>query len=174
MKSRLNVLAAILVAGGSLLTVATGFSIANAQDSTAAPAPPPGPHGHHAWGPWRIYSKLGLTAEQQSSIKAILTAAKPQMQSLHQQMHANHLKLRETTPDDPNYASVVTATSQADATLAAQATTQREAVRAQMYAVLTPAQKTQLAALEAQWAANPHQGRWGARGTGAPPAPTAD
>lgn len=168
MRARLNVLAAILVAGGSLLSVAAGFSVANAQGSTP---PPPGPHGPHGWGPGRLYSKLGLTADQQASIKAILTAAKPQMQSLHQQMQANHLKLQQTTPDDPNYASVVTTVSQADATLATQATTQREAVRAQIYAVLTPAQKTQLATLEAQWAANPHKGRWGGPGAPPPPAP---
>jgi Spy/CpxP family protein refolding chaperone len=174
MKFRNDVLAAILVAGGALLTGAAGSSSAIAQESTEATAPPPGPHGHHGWGPGRIYSKLGLSADQQASIKAILTAAKPQMQSLHQQMHANHLKLLETKPDDPAYAGVVSEVSQADATLAAQATTQREAVRAQMYAVLTPAQKTQLATLEAQWAANPHKGRWGGPGADAPPAPAAD
>jgi protein CpxP len=108
----------------------------------------------------RIYSKLNLTAEQQTSIKAIMAAAKPQMQGMHAQMKANHLKMMQTTPDDPNYASVVAEVASANATLASQRTTQMSEVKAQIYALLTPAQKTQLASLEAQWAANPHQGRW--------------
>ena len=31
------------------------------------------------------------------------------MQSLHQQMHANSLKLQQTQPTDPNYTSIVVA-----------------------------------------------------------------
>jgi len=43
--------------------------------------------------------------------------------------------------------------------------TQREAMRAQIFKVLTPAQQTQLAALQAQM-----QARMQARGAGTPPA----
>jgi Spy/CpxP family protein refolding chaperone len=165
MKLIRNVVAGTLLAGGALLTAAASFGIADAQTATTTTAPS-NPHG---WGPGRIYGKLGLTAEQQASINAIFTAAKPQMQSLHQQMKANHLKLTETSPDDPNYASVVQEVSAANATLAAQRTTASENVRAQIHALLTPAQKTQLAALQAQWAANPHHGRWHGQ-SGAPTA----
>ena len=135
----------------------------------AAPAAAPGPHGH-GWGPGRLYSQLNLTAEQQASIKAIMTAAKPQMQSMHAQMKANHLKMLQTTPDDPDYASVVAEVAQTNATLASQRTTHMSEIKAQIYALLTPAQKTQLATLEAQWAANPHQGRWHHPGGGGPAA----
>jgi Spy/CpxP family protein refolding chaperone len=102
-----------------------------------------------------------LSAEQQASIKSILTAAKPQMKSLHDQMRANHLKLMQTKPDDPNYASVVAEVAQSNAALASQRTTRAAELRTEMYAVLTPAQKTQLTALEAQWAEHPHHGPWG-------------
>jgi protein CpxP len=182
MKSIRNVLAGTVLAGGALLTAAAGLSIATAQTTTATSAavtPPPGdPHGpgRRGWGPERLYSKLGLTAEQKSQIKAIFTAARPQMKTLHEQMRANHLKLMQTKPDDPNYANVTAEVAQSNATLASQRTTQGAQLRTQMYAVLTPAQKTQLATLEAQWEANPHQGRWGHRGpgpNGAPPAPAA-
>jgi Spy/CpxP family protein refolding chaperone len=172
MKLTRNLVAAVLVAGGSLAALAAGSTLAAAQDtSSAAATAPPGPHRDHGWGPGHMYGKLGLTAEQQASIKAIFTAAKPQMQSLHQQMRANHLKLQGVTPDDPNYASVVAEVAAANASLASQATSQRAELRAQAYAVLTPAQKTQLASLEAQWAANPHKGHWGGPGPAAPPAP---
>jgi Spy/CpxP family protein refolding chaperone len=92
-----------------------------------------------------------------------MTAAKPQMKSMHEQMRANHLKMMQTKPDDPNYGNVVAEVAQSNATLASQRTSQGAELRAQMYAVLTPAQKTQLAALEAQRESQPHHGRWGHR-----------
>jgi protein CpxP len=173
MKSIRNGLAAGLVAGAALLAAAGNFSTANAADDTAATPPPPGP-GHHGWGhgdrgPMHLYSKLGLTPEQQSSIKAIMVAAKPQMKSLHDQMHANHLKMMQTKPDDPNYANVSAEVAQSEATLASRRTQQASELRAQMYAVLTPAQKTQLAALEAERQASPHRQWHGDQG--APTAP---
>lgn len=126
MKSIRKMLAGTLLSGAAALGAATGFSVANAADTAVAdtaaatPPPPAGPRG-----PERIYSKLGLTAEQRAQIETLFAAAKPQMQSLHEQMRAAHLKLR-----------------------------------AQVSALLTPAQKAQLATLEAERAANPHHGHW--------------
>jgi periplasmic protein CpxP/Spy len=77
---------------------------------------------------------------------------------MHEQMRANHLKLTQTKPDDPNYGNVVAEVAQSNAALASQRTSHMAELRTQMYAVLTPAQKTQLAALEAQWAEHPHHG----------------
>ena len=172
MKPLRKVFAGILVAGGALLTATSALSTAAAADDAAAPMPPPGAPaagtpgaGPHGWGhgpggdgPGHLYSKLGLSAEQQASLKSIMTAAKPQMKSLHDQMRANHLKLMQTKPDDPNYGNVVAEVAQSNAALASQRTSRAAELRTQMYAVLTPAQKTQLTALEAQWAANPHHG----------------
>ena len=166
MKAMRMVFAGILMAGGAFLTATLGASTAAAADDAAA-APPPGAPGAgpHGWGhgpggagPGHLYSKLGLSAEQQASIKAIMTAARPQMKSLHDQMRANHLKLMQTKPDDPNYGNVVAEVGQSNAALASQRTAQAAELRTQMYAVLTPAQKTQLTALEAQWAEHPHHG----------------
>jgi protein CpxP len=177
MKSMRNVLVGTLLAGGALLTAATSFSIANAADdaTTATPAPGSQAPGRHGFGPERIFSKLGLTADQQASIQSIMAAAKPQMKSLHEQMRANHLKLMQTKPDNPNYGNVVAEVAQANAALASQRTTQAAELRTKMYAVLTPAQKTQLASLEAQWASHPHHARWGGpHGADAVPAPIAE
>jgi protein CpxP len=167
MKPMRMVFAGILMAGGALLTATSALSTAAAADDSAAAMPPPatpGP-GPHGWGhgpggdgPGHLYSKLGLSAEQQASIKSIMTAAKPQMKSMHDQMRANHLKLMQTKPDDPNYGNVVAEVAQSNAALASQRTTRAAERRTEMYAVLTPAQKTQLTALEAQWAAQPHHG----------------
>ena len=155
MKSNRNLLAGTLLAAGALVTAAASISIATAADeaTTAAPAAPaaPGPHGwHHHRGAWHLLSKLNLSAEQQASIKTIVANAAPQMKSIHQEMRGNSLKLSQTQPTDANYQSVVSQVTQANGSLHSQMITQREAVRAQIFKVLTPAQQTQLAALKAQ------------------------
>src|SRR5450631_2875749 len=169
MKPIHKVFAGVLMAGAALLTATSALSTTAAADDAAA-LPPPGTPGAgpHGWrqgpsgdGPGHLYSKLGLSADQQASIKSIMTAAKPQMKSMHDQMRANHLKLMQTKPDDPNYANVVAEVAQSNATLASQRTMHAAELRTQMYAVLTPAQKTQLTALEAQWAAHPQRGPLG-------------
>lgn len=154
MKSIRNVVACALLAGGAVVTATAGLSIASADEADAGSG---GGgwyghgHGHHG-GPGRMFHKLNLTAEQKTSMKAIFTAARPQMKTLGEQMRANHLKLMQTKPDDPSYNAVVAQVAQSNATLASQRTTQGAQLMAQMYAVLTPAQKTQLATMEAQWA----------------------
>ena len=136
--------------------------------------PPAGPTGHHGWhhhrGPWHMLSKLGLSDAQKTQIKSIMTAAKPEMQSLHQQMRTNMQRLEQTQPSDANYSTIASQVSQTHGSLSAQMMTQRANVRAQIFKVLTPAQQTQLATLRAQMAA-----RWQSReaAAGAQQTPTA-
>jgi periplasmic protein CpxP/Spy len=154
MKSNRNLLAGTLLAAGALVAAAAGMSIAAAADTAPATAAPPaaGPHGwhHHRHGAWHLLSKLNLTPEQQASVKTIMANAGPQLKSIHQEMRANSLKLRQTQPTDANYAAVVAQVTQANGSLHSQMITQKEAVRAQVFKVLTPAQQTQLVALQAQ------------------------
>jgi periplasmic protein CpxP/Spy len=177
MKSNRNLLAGTLLAAGALATTAVGISIATAADETTTAAPAaPGPHGwhHHHHGAGHLLSKLNLSAEQQASIKTIMANAGPQMKSIHQEMRANSLKLSQTQPTDANYPSVVSQVTQANGSLHSQMITQREAVRAQIFKVLTPAQQTQLAALKAQMQAQMQarmqagRGAWAGRGAAAP------
>jgi protein CpxP len=166
MKSIRHLLTATLLTAGALLTTATGISVASAADEATAtqPPPPPGAPGrHHHGGPWHLLGKLDLSAAQKQQIKEIMTAAHPQMQSLHEQMEANSLKLRQTQPTAPNYASIASQVSQTHGTLAAQMMTQRADVRAQVFKVLTPAQQAQLTALEAEMQTHKH-GAWGGPG----------
>ena len=165
-----NLLAGSLLAAGALVTAATSISLATAADDTATTTtpPPPGPHGWHHHGAGHLLSKLNLTDDQKEQIKTIMTNAGPQMKSIHQQMRANSLKLRQAQPTDSNYSSVVTEVSQANGTLHSQMIAQKEEVRASVFKVLTPAQQAQLKTLEAQMQARGH-GAWGPRGAGAPP-----
>jgi protein CpxP len=167
MKSNRNLLAGSLLAAGALWA-ATSISIATAADeaSTAA-APAPGAHAWHHHHGGHLLAKLNLSAQQQTAVKAIMANAGPQMKSIHQEMRANSLKLRQTQPNDPNYANVVAQVTQANGSLHSQMITQKEAVRAQVFKVLTPAQQTQLAALQEQMHAQ-MQARMQSRG--GPPA----
>jgi protein CpxP len=152
MKSNRNLLAGSLLAAGALLAAATGISVATAAEEATTAAPPaPGPHAwHHHHGDGHLLAKLNLSAEQHASVKTIMANAGPQMKNIHQEMRANSLRLRQTQPDDPNYANVVAQVTQANGSLHSQMITQREAVRAQIFKVLTPAQQTQLVALQTQ------------------------
>jgi periplasmic protein CpxP/Spy len=161
MKSIRNLLNATLLAAAALFTAGTSLSIAAAADDTTAP--PPAPDAAQGWqhhgGPMHLLGKLGLDATQKQQIKEIMTAAMPQMKSLHEQMRANTLKLQQTQPTDANYASVAAQVSQTHGTLAAQMVTQHAEIRAQVFKVLTPAQRTQLTALEAEQSQK--HGAWG-------------
>ncbi len=172
MKTIRNVLTATLVSAGVLLAAVPGMPAAGAADVATTTAPPDGPGGHgwhHRGGPWHLLSKLGLSDAQKQQIKGIMTAAHPQMQSLHEQMRANALKLEETSPTDPNYGSIASQVSQTHGSLVAQGMTQRAELRAQVFKVLTPAQQTQLTALEAQARTSRH-GHRGGPADGAPAA----
>jgi periplasmic protein CpxP/Spy len=171
MKSNRNLLAGSLLAAGALWAAAASLSIATAAEeatTAAAPAPAQGGHAwHHHHGFGHLLAKLNLSAEQQASVKTIMANAGPQMKSIHQEMRANSLKLRQTQPNNANYANVVAQVTQANGSLHSQMITQQEAVRAQVFKVLTPAQQTQLAALQAQMEAQ-MQARMQSRG--GPPA----
>ena len=167
MKSIRNLVTATLLTTGAVMTAVAGLSIASAQTTTTA-TPPTAESGHHGWhhhrGPWHMLSKLGLSDAQKTQIKSIMTAAKPEMQSLHQQMRTNMQKLEQTQPSDANYSTIASQVSQTHGSLSAQMMTQRTNVRAQIFKVLTPAQQTQLATLQAQMAVR-WQSREAAAGT---------
>jgi Spy/CpxP family protein refolding chaperone len=144
MKSNRKYLAGGLAVGLML----TGISIAIAADTADTAAPQGGWHHHHHGG--MLLSKLNLTPEQQAQVKTIMANAGPQMKSIFQEMHANSQKLQATQPSDANYAAVVAQVTQANGSLHSQMITQRESVRAQIYKILTPEQRMQLATLQAQ------------------------
>jgi Spy/CpxP family protein refolding chaperone len=173
MNSIRNLLAGTALSAGALLTAGAVFSLANAQTTTPTPAAPAaGPHGwhHHRHGPGFLYSKLGLSDAQKAAIKTIMQTNGPQMKSLHEQMYANSLKLRQTQPNDPNYSNVVSQVTSANAPLHQQMDALHATIRQEIFAKLTPTQQTQLQALEAQAEARHAAG--GTRGAGAPPPTT--
>jgi periplasmic protein CpxP/Spy len=155
MNSIRKLLAGSLLAAGALATAAASISIATAADPAVATPPTGGMgggwhhHHRHGSGHWMM-SKLNLTDAQKAQVKSIMTAAGPQMKSIHQQMRANSMKLSQMAPTGGAYTAAVQEVSQANATLHAQMITQREQIRASVYKVLTPAQQQQLATMKAE------------------------
>jgi Spy/CpxP family protein refolding chaperone len=103
-----------------------------------------------------VLKQLNLTAEQQTQIKSIFAAAKPQFKELGASMHSNHEALAAAAPTDAGYPALL-ATEKANA---AKRIEQMSAVKTQIYAVLSAAQIKQipqiLAADKAKWQQN-HQ-----------------
>jgi protein CpxP len=155
MNSIRKLLAGSLLAAGALATAAASISIATAADPAVTTPPTEGMgggwhhHHRHGSGHWMM-SKLNLTDAQKAQVKSIMTAAGPQMKSIHQQMRANSMKLSQMAPTGGAYTATVQEVSQANATLHAQMITQREQIRASVYKVLTPAQQQQLATMKAE------------------------
>jgi len=160
MKSKANVIAGLAIAAAGFVAATLPYSDVTAQTTPdATTTPPAGPHHRehrgHDFGPAHIFFKLDLTAEQKESMKSILTESEPAMRSLHEQMRANMEKLHQTTPDDAAaYGAAVTEVSQSAGALHTQMVAADAALYAKLYALLTPAQKTQLAALQAKWEAH--------------------
>lgn len=140
---------------GFLLAIAGITAVGGvATAQTTAPSPPTTTtapanghwwHGHHAGGlllgiTLRATKQLNLTAEQQASIKTILTNAHAQAKAARA---ARGTSLDITVlgnPGDPNYA---TALQGAKAFAVNHIQTESE-LQAQVYNVLTPEQKAQL------------------------------
>jgi Spy/CpxP family protein refolding chaperone len=153
-----------LIAGTLAAAILTLGAVLPAAAQNAPDGPPPG--GPHAWGPphpmgpAHLFRQLNLTDTQKQSMEALVTAAKPDLKGLHGQVRANMQKLKAVTPDDPNYAAVLAEVSQSNGNLHTQIATEEGNLYAQMFALLTPDQKTQLAALQAKLAADGPKGHW--------------
>lgn len=168
-----SLIAVAALAGASAPSAASAADEAP-QNAAAQPARPaacaPGAHerrwdhggrGWHHGGRGRdashMFRELGLTGAQRQSVRAIMQGARPDFRKLHDQLRANSMKLGKLTPDDKDYSAVAAEVGRENGSLFTQIIEKRADMRAKMYAVLTPAQKKQLADFRAQMRA--HRGR---------------
>ncbi|MGA9421507.1 MAG: Spy/CpxP family protein refolding chaperone [Rhodanobacteraceae bacterium] len=109
-----------------------------------------GGHRHHGMMGMRDLHQVDLTDAQHDTIKQMMkqgfTAMKPRMQALRQQRDA----FEAMTPDAAGYQDAATRLAQAEADFTRERVMQQATMRAQIYGVLTDAQKTKLASLQAQ------------------------
>jgi periplasmic protein CpxP/Spy len=115
---------------GALALTGFAWTAAHARDLWA------GSSGGRFWAR-HILNDLNLTPVQRSQIKSILQRAKPTLQAEFTKIDQQEARLREGTYDD---AATRTLAEQQGANLA-DAIVEREKIRAQVFAVLTPEQR---------------------------------
>lgn len=108
-------------------------------------------HGHHGMAMGgHMYSKLNLSDAQHAQIRQLTqqsrAQAKPQMQALRQARQA----FAAATPGTAAYQTAASNMAEAEADAARARATRHADLRAQIYGLLTPAQRTQMASLQAQ------------------------
>lgn len=155
----------------AIASIGTAAGIASAQSTTTTPAAststttttPAGGHkwhGHHRGGfllgmTLRATKQLNLTADQQASIKQILTTARAQAKAAHAAGQAPVDMTVLENPGDPNYATAL----QSAKTLAANRIQSQSEIQGQIYNVLTAQQKAQLPTILASMKAEAAQRR---------------
>jgi len=152
-RTRAIVIAALASAG----LAAVAVHAATSPDTTSPPAAS-GHWHHHGRGAhfMHVLKQLNLSAEQQTQVKSIFAAAKPQFKELGTSMRSNHEALDAAAPTDAGYPALL-ATEKVNA---AKRIELMSSVKTQIYAVLSAAQIKQIpqiiAADKAKWQQN-HQ-----------------
>ena len=101
--------------------------------------------------------QLNLSDAQKQSIRSILATARSSMQPPQQTADTAMQAFESTVPDDPNYPQVVANAIRESQQMAQRRIQRLSDIRTQLYAVLSPDQKTQLPALLATIAADRQQ-----------------
>jgi protein CpxP len=107
-------------------------------------------HGHHGMMAMHELGKLNLSDAQRDNIKQLAKQSfgqiKPQMEALRQQRQA----FESMEPTASGYQTAANNLATAEANLARARVLASASLRAQVYNVLTPAQRSQLATMQAQ------------------------
>lgn len=151
MKNLRLLLPVVCLAGGLV-----ALSVHAGAPGTDAALLEPGPGGHdHHGGPFQhILNQLDLTADQKTQVKSILTQAHTQMHQQREAARASHEAFLAAAPTAADYPALL-ATEKANAAAMIQSMSD---VKAQIYAILTPAQQAKIPALisaeQAAWASH--------------------
>ena len=148
----------------AMASIGTAAGVASAQTTTPSTtttttAPATGHKWHRHHGGFmlgmtlRATKQLNLTAEQQASIKTILSTARAQAKAAHAASSVDMTVL--ANPGDPNYATAL----QSAKTLASTRIQNQSELQGQIYNVLTAQQKAQLPTVLASMKAQAAQRR---------------
>jgi protein CpxP len=126
-----------------VLALAAGLSAAVAKQEA-------GDKGrHHGWMLARMTKELNLTSDQQAKIKTILETERAKMQPLRQQLRQNRQTENSNSAGTFNEVQV-RAYAAKQAQIMTDITVERERAKSQIFAVLTPDQRTKALALMQQ------------------------
>jgi periplasmic protein CpxP/Spy len=131
--------------------LAIGTTVAMAAPDAGGPGSSDhGWHGHRGHGQMMMLHKLNLSDAQKASIKQIVSTNREQNKGQRQALRQQRAAFESMTPNQVGYQAAAASLAQAEGQ-ATQARVQQMAnLRAQIYAVLTPAQQAQAATLKAQ------------------------
>ena len=136
-------LAAALAIGTTVAMAAPGAGGPNASNH--------GWHGHHDdHGQMMMFHKLNLTDAQKASVKQIVSTNRQQNKTQWKALRQQRAAFESMTPNQVGYQAAATSLAQAEGQATQTRVQQMATVRAQIYAVLTPAQQAQAATFKAQ------------------------
>ena len=92
----------------------------------------------------RMADRLELDDDQRQSVQNIMSAARPEIEALREQLRANHEALQSLGPDDPELQNI----AMSNGALATEGTLLFARIRSDIDAVLTDDQRTKLAELK--------------------------
>ena len=136
-------LASALAIGTTVAMAAPGASGPNASNH--------GWHGHHdRHGQMMMFHKLNLSDAQKASVKQIVSTSRQQNKTQWQALRQQRAAFEAMTPNQVGYQAAAASLAQAEGQATQTRVQQMANVRAQIYAVLTPAQQAQAATFKAQ------------------------
>ncbi|GAB3789992.1 Spy/CpxP family protein refolding chaperone [Dyella agri] len=145
-----------------ILGLALSSALAIGSFAVAAQGAPgpggPGGWGHHGGhhGMMDLH-KLNLSDAQKASIKQIMKSSFGQNKSQFQAVRQQRQAFEAMNPSDSGYQAAAASLAQAEGAATTARVQQMANVRAQIYAVLTPAQQSQWATMKAQQQARHQQ-----------------
>ncbi len=135
-------LASALAIGTTVAVAAHGAGDAGSSDH--------GWHGHRGHGQMMMLHKLNLSDAQKASIKQIVSTNREQNKGQRQALRQQRAAFESMTPNQVGYQAAAASLAQAEGQATKARVQQMANLRAQIYAVLTPAQQAQAATLKAQ------------------------
>jgi Spy/CpxP family protein refolding chaperone len=115
-------------------------------------------HGHGMFGQ-RMAQQLGLSDAQQQQIKTIMQAEKPKIQPLMQELKQERQQMNSLTESGNFDEAAVRAAASKQAQTETDLAVERARVKSQIFAVLTPDQRTKAQEMEKSFEGR--RGRWG-------------
>lgn len=109
-----------------------------------------GGHGMHHGGGLQGLRKLDLSDAQKAQVKQIMRQGFQQLKPQFEAVRSKRKAFESLTPDQAGYQAAASDLAQAEAALTSARVIQRANSKAQIYALLTTSQKSQLASMRAE------------------------
>jgi periplasmic protein CpxP/Spy len=132
------------------LALASALAIGSVAAADLGNAGSGGWHGHHGGSQMMLFGKLNLSDAQRASIKQIISSSREQSKTSRQALRQQRAAFEAMSENSAGYQAAASSLATAEAQATHDRVLQMASIRAQIHAVLTPAQQAQLATLKTQ------------------------